>query len=317
MKKLHIVAIVALLAIVAGVMIYTKNNSSELFIIREPVPPAPIAATWQVERTFPTDAPNSITAIAFPMTADGPLAIAAADRVAVLAYGTVVPMGGEPMTFPEPPKCLAFSEDGKTLAVGFRNSVRIFVDADHDKTVSLGKRANICGIAIRNGALYVTDFSDRRLVKFDIETGEMVGEFRDKNGFRIPSPNFAVASSHEGIWVVNPGRQRLVLLSDDLNILRSFERTVSETEDPFFDFFGCCNPSYIATLPDGHIVTSEKGVAPRIKVYKPDGKFDSLVLTLPGTNTRNGATPWPIATDNKGRIHVVNGTSIHIFMPVE
>ena len=41
-------------------------------------------------------------------------------------------------------------------------------------------------------------------------------------------------------------------------------------------FCGCCNPTNIALLADGKIVTSEKGL-PRVKVYRPDGTLESVI----------------------------------------
>ncbi len=42
-------------------------------------------------------------------------------------------------------------------------------------------------------------------------------------------------------------------------------------------FGGCCNPTDIALLPDGRVVTSEKGL-PRVKVYSADGQLLSVVV---------------------------------------
>ena len=77
-------------------------------------------------------------------------------------------------------------------------------------------------------------------------------------------------------------------------------------------FLGCCNPSDFALLSDGRIVTAEKGV-PRVKVFKDDGHFQSVVAT-PDSFGDNRAG-LHLAADADGRVLVLEpGTnSIRIF----
>ena len=81
-------------------------------------------------------------------------------------------------------------------------------------------------------------------------------------------------------------------------------------------FCGCCNPANFDMLPDGRFVTCEKGL-PRIKVYSPEGDFESVVAgpeafsknakscSLNGlSNCRTGG--MDVAVDSKGRVIVMD-----------
>jgi hypothetical protein len=68
-------------------------------------------------------------------------------------------------------------------------------------------------------------------------------------------------------------------------------------------FGGCCNPTDIAPLPDGRVVTSEKGL-PRVKVYSAEGALLSVVVP-PGEFVRS-TVGIDLATDPSGRIAVLD-----------
>ncbi len=73
------------------------------------------------------------------------------------------------------------------------------------------------------------------------------------------------------------------------------------------DFFGCCNPAHLAVLPDGSIVTAEKGM-PRVKIYSADGRFQTVVAG-PAQLT---VTPTDLATDRQGRVLVLDGRAAKV-----
>jgi hypothetical protein len=122
----------------------------------------------------------------------------------------------------------------------------------------------------------------------------------DGEGFIVPSPYFDVAlASRDRLWVANPGRRRVELYAFDGSILAHWGKASFKIEG----FCGCCNPTHIAVLPGGHLVTSEKGLA-RVKVYTPEGELASVVA--PPAAFAEGTTGLDVAADSRGRIWVLD-----------
>jgi sugar lactone lactonase YvrE len=122
----------------------------------------------------------------------------------------------------------------------------------------------------------------------------------DDEGFIVPSPYFDVAlAGKDRLWIVNPGRRRVELYAFDGSILAHWGKASFKIEG----FCGCCNPTHIAVLPSGHLVTSEKGLA-RIKVYTPGGELASVVA--PPAAFAEGTTGLDVAADSRGRIWVLD-----------
>jgi hypothetical protein len=81
-------------------------------------------------------------------------------------------------------------------------------------------------------------------------------------------------------------------------------------------FCGCCNPINLALLRDGRTITCEKGL-PRVKVYRVDGTFESVVagaeafpenakatMGQRGWDCRHGGLD--AAADSKGRVFILD-----------
>ena len=68
-------------------------------------------------------------------------------------------------------------------------------------------------------------------------------------------------------------------------------------------FCGCCNPSNVAFLSDGSVVTSEKGIE-RIKMYSPEGDFKCVVATPASCN--EGTKGLDLVVDAEDRILVLD-----------
>ncbi len=178
--------------------------------------------------------------------------------------------------------CLAVDEQ-QNLYVGSTHMVyRVDKHAtEAQRFADLGADAIITSIAVVGDAVFVANASSRTVQKFnpdgilelviDGKTG-----LQDTTGFVIPSPYFDIAPGQGGtLWIVNPGRHRL----EEYNL--NGERITAWPEQSGMrveSFCGCCNPTHIARLGDGSIVTSEKGV-PRIKVYTSRGRFIGVVAT--------------------------------------
>ena len=75
----------------------------------------------------------------------------------------------------------------------------------------------------------------------------------------------------------NPGRHRVELYPTDGALEFSWGKPGMAV--PYFS--GCCNPINLALLPNGRVVTCEKGL-PRVKIYSAHGELEGVVA---GTET--------------------------------
>jgi len=101
------------------------------------------------------------------------------------------------------------------------------------------------------------------------------------------------------LWVTNPGRHRVEAYAFDGSPRESFGESGAAIEE----FCGCCNPTHLALLPDGRLVTSEKGL-PRVKVMRPSGELDCVVAG--GERLAAGVVGLDLATDAAGRVLVLD-----------
>ena len=176
---------------------------------------------------------------------------------------------------------------------------------------SLGEHAQITGMAADSNQVWLCDAAQRMVWRFDCEGHELgqlppPGAPREQS-FVVPSPSFAVATANDGFfWVANPGRFQLQRHAADGRLLDKWAKPGMTTPG----FSGCCNPAFFALLPNGDLVTSEKKI-PRVKIYGPDGTFRSVVVppsALPGDEGR------PVAVDRVGRVLVLDGNRIRVFV---
>jgi hypothetical protein len=144
--------------------------------------------------------------------------------------------------------------------------------------MGLGEQAILTSIAVSKQFVFVADAGQHRVFVFD-HSGRLTAQLGEKDvergvpGFVIPSPHFDVVPGAGGtVWVVNPGYQRVENYGIDGALLSQWGEAGMELER----FCGCCNPVHIARLPDGTMVTGEKGLA-RLKVYDPDGSLKGVV----------------------------------------
>jgi hypothetical protein len=183
------------------------------------------------------------------------------------------------------PTCLEIAEPA--LYVGLQDRVETW-GMDGQKGGVLAPESSrtwITSIAVAPTATYVADAGNRRVLRYEADGAMSVFIAKEERGipaFSIPSPHLDVAvsrdrssgaSAPEELVVVNPGRRSIQYHSMDSGaLLRSWDRSSNDFEG----FGGCCNPTDIALLPDGRIVTSEKGI-PRVKVYSKEGELLSVV----------------------------------------
>jgi len=201
----------------------------------------------------------------------------------------------------EPVMALAVQDDRRIVAALERH-LRVFTTdgADEQAFQDLGERARLTSVSIAGDRIFTADCGNRTVWSFSWE-GEMLGQYAgpDASGFIIPSPYFDVAAADGNLWVVDPGRQTLMLLTPDFERISSWGKSGMDLEG----FPGCCNPSHIASTPTGQVVTSEKGLA-RIKVYGTDGRLVSVVATPAQFTGSHG--PFDVAVDRAGRVLVLD-----------
>jgi sugar lactone lactonase YvrE len=230
---------------------------------------------------------------------------------------------------------IKFKDEPRTLAVGGSQHAhpgRIYVAmksrveiCDPDGTPQgawedLGPKALITSMALGENDIYVADAGNRIVLRYDL-FGKLRGrigardEARNIPGLVVPSPYMDVALAPDGLLrVVNPGAHRV----EDYTPEGSLELFWGEASLGVEGFCGCCNPVNIAILPDGRIVTAEKGI-PRVKVYSADGKFVCVVagpeMLLPTesaakeTRTEHRLKAVDVAADSRGRVLVLDPAS--------
>jgi len=181
----------------------------------------------------------------------------------------------------------------------------------------LGERGFATALAVYGDNVYVSD-AGNRIVWLFTAAGQLISQIGQGNGnsggpgFIVPSPYFDAAVDGTGsLWVVNPGRLRI----ERYNRAGELEQMWGSPSMRIEGFAGCCNPAHIALLPDGGVVTSEKGI-PRVKVYNPDGTLESVVagpdLFAPGT------ADLDLAVDEMGNVLILDpkAGALRIFSPL-
>ncbi len=204
------------------------------------------------------------------------------------------------------PTCIAVGYG--MMAVGYRGHVTVLA-ADGASALEIaphGGRTWITGVALSSDAVYVADAGNRKLTSYghggwiNWEIGSSDPE-RHIPALSVPSPHLEVAVDSGGdVWLNNPGRRSLQRhSSDDGALLSSFGRSSNDLDG----FSGCCNPTDFALLPDGRLVTAEKGI-PRVKVYSAEGEFLSVVIPPDGFS--GSVEGIGVSADSQARIAVLD-----------
>ena len=221
------------------------------------------------------------------------------------------------------PHCLAVGNAGHKfpgrLYVGLRDHVEVFTsDGTRESTWARpGQRAVLTSIAAADGDVFVADTGSPIVWHYDV-TGKVLGQIGKRDQSRgipqliVPSPYFDVAIAPDGLLrVVNPGMHRIQAFTFYGHLEISWGKRGMGVEA----FCGCCNPSNIAILSDGRVVTAEKGL-PRVKVYGESGEFEGVVAGPEILAPYHAATvetrddyrlhPADVAVDSRGRILVLD-----------
>jgi sugar lactone lactonase YvrE len=212
---------------------------------------------------------------------------------------------------------VAVAPDG-TVYAALRNHIEVF--ASDGKRVAAwevpDRRTWISSLALVEGGLLAADAGGRVILRYD-RTGRVVARIgakdaaRQNPGLIVPSPNLDVKLHPDGLLRVNnPGRHRYEAYTLDGDFAGAWGTASLAVQG----FCGCCNPVGLAVLPDGRLVTCEKGL-PRVKVFTADGRFESVVAgpetfaaslkaaADPGNSTRAGLDA---VVDSRGHLHVLD-----------
>jgi hypothetical protein len=226
---------------------------------------------------------------------------------------------------PDDPRCVTVSGD-ETIFIGFRDHVEVYSSEGtlRDQWSSLGSQSLLTSIAVFDGHVFVADAGRRQVIHYLI-SGEQVNIVGQKDealgaaGFVVPNPYFDLAAGVDGLLrVANPGRHRVEFYTFD----GSLELWWGEVSMQIEGFAGCGNPVNITLLPDGRLVTCEKGL-PRVKIYSPQGVFSGVVAgaeQFPDYRfdgvARDRDGELDVAVDSHGRILVLDtaGQTVRIFV---
>ena len=212
---------------------------------------------------------------AFALAANGNLLIGAGKSVSeVRPDGAVV----AEFATAEEVRCLA--ADGESIYVGSRERIEIFSAKGERKGAweKPAEKTYFTSLTLGANDLFAADAGQRLVLRYD-RSGKLRSRIGEKNkernvpGFIVPSPFFATRLAKDGLLrVTNPGRHRVEVYTAD----GDFEQAWGKPGAAIEHFCGCCNPTNLALLADGRVVTFEKGI-PRVKVHGTDGSFESVV----------------------------------------
>lgn len=136
------------------------------------------------------------------------------------------------------------------------------------------------GVAVNGGTVFVADSAGRRLL--EVVRNEMLPvplAGADGEGVRlvVPSPYLDVRVGEGKVLLVNnPGAHQILGLSPGGGLAYSWGAASSAVGG----FCGCCGPISFDALPDGKVVTAEKGCR-RVQLFGADGGWLSLVADAP------------------------------------
>ncbi|MCK5804673.1 MAG: hypothetical protein KAI66_17680 [Lentisphaeria bacterium] len=202
-------------------------------------------------------------------------------------------------------RCLAVGAD-KRLYLGCGDHVEVIEPRGESKSTaweSLGERAFITAIAVGANRVFIADAGNRTLWVRDLE-GQVIRDLGGTPGSdapRVPGTYYDVAYSpvDNCFWVTDAGQHGVIRYSPDGKILGRWGKASEKIED----FSGCCNPTQIAVMPDGKLVTVEKK-PDLVKLHTSDGTLDCVVAP-PKAFIRKTFVPDVVA-DVNGRVIVLD-----------
>jgi len=306
MKGRYITAFLLLLVLgIAAIVVFDyKSNKSDLSSYMTTNPLEKDVETYE---TVADSLISHVETKQIRLDASMPKAIDYRDgKIYVLAddYLQIIQTNGsevKKITLGDETTCLTVLKDKRVL-VGFKDHL-ILLDKDliEMKHSLIAEKALFTAVATNGDLIFVADAGLRRVVVYNkelVQINAFKGEsgVSDQYGFIVPSAHFDLAVNDESeLWVVNPGMHALQNYSAQGKLIGFWSKPSFKTDG----FSGCCNPFYIAFLPDGCFVTSEKGLV-RIKIHEPSGLLRSVVASPQSFKGEKKAPD--VAVDEKGGI---------------
>ena len=200
---------------------------------------------------------------------------------------------------PEPGLCLATDKKDE-LFMGMKDHVETANTASwtgHNQiVVSPGEKVFISGIAVKGNSLAVADQKNKMIWLYS-RNGTLKKIIKD---FLLPSPDLDVAFNKSGeLWATHPGKLRMEKYDLNGRLLTYWGKASFSLEG----FSGCDNPVHFALMPNGNVVTVEKGLV-RIKLYDPKGKLLSVVASPESFQERTSGLS--LAVDSESKIYIVD-----------
>ena len=224
-------------------------------------------------------------------------------------------------------RAVAVTGEGDVFAA-VKDHIEVF-DSKKKRTAKWDAPAGrplLTGIAVSANDVFVADAGNRIVWRYD-RSGRLMRRIGEKDehrnipGFVIPSPFFDVEVGADHLLrVTNPGRHKVETYTFDGELELSWGKPGAAIDA----FCGCCNPCNIELLPDGRVVTFEKGL-PRVKIFSATGTLECVVAG-PTSFSDPAKSPELIessyggldgAIDSSGRIYVLDliNAEIQVFAP--
>lgn len=216
------------------------------------------------------------------------------------------------------PQALAILAEGR-LYVAARDHVEVYDRSGHKLQLwpAVSPESVLTSIAVADGHVFVADAGNRVVYSYDL-SGTLLRRIGQKDrrlgtdGLVVPSPHLDLAISSDGLLLVaNPGRHRVETYTFDGHLKQAWGRFGLDIEG----FSGCCNPVSMAIMPDGCVVTCEKGLI-RVKLFSPNGKFLGVVAgpreldkpdcTVCQTVDQCQDSAFDLAVDLEGLVYVLD-----------
>ncbi len=204
-----------------------------------------------------------------------------------------------------PAGCVCESRDAARVYVGLGDRIEVRDAAGRrlSEWPARGTGSIVTSLAADADLVFVADAGQRTVERRD-GGGRLLstlggGAASAGPDFVVPSPFLDLALSGDVLWVSNPGRHEVGRYSLEGERLGGFGVPGGAIDA----FCGCCNPTHLAVLPDGRIVTSEKGL-PRVKVWSPSGRLECVVV--PPQRLARAVTGLDLAVDARGRVLVLD-----------
>lgn len=177
----------------------------------------------------------------------------------------------------ENPRCIGVNQE--QIVIGYKDHFAVCTYSRNElfRSGKITDSTLITSVAFWEENIVVADAGKRCVYIYtqNEKVAEIEGVSGSNNllGFIVPSPYFEVAVNAENeLWCTNPGMHALQQYNLRGDLLETWDKVSNDIDG----FTGCCNPAQFCFLPDGRFVTSEKGM-PRIKIYTPKGKLESVV----------------------------------------